>query len=216
MAVSLKYLRDFWITLEMSLISCEINFIVTWSSDRIICSATGATEFVMTDTKLYVSVVSFLKKDNAKLLLQLQLGIKRTINWNKYQSKVSIERQNHYLDYLIDPSFLGVNRLFVLSSEDLHIWTRHTEYFLPKLEIKDYNVMVNGQNFFDQPGKSDMRTYDNIQKIATGQEDDCTTGFLLDYSHFNEHYNLIPIDLSKQQPLDADTKVIEQINFTGN
>ena len=76
--------------------------------------------------------------------------------------------------------------------------------------------MVNGQNFFDQPGKSDMRTYDNIQKIATGQEDDCTTGFLLDYPHFNEHYNLIPIDLSKQQPLDADTKVIEQINFTGN
>ena len=121
MAVSLKYLSDFWITLEMSLISCEINFIVTWSSDRIICSATGATEFAMTDTKLYVSVVTFKKKDNAKLLLQLQLGIKRTINWNKYQSKVSIERQNHYLVYLIDPSFQGANRLFVLSSEDLHI-----------------------------------------------------------------------------------------------
>ena len=68
--------------------------------------------------------------------------------------------------------------------------------------------MVNGQNFFDQPVKSDMGTYDNIQKIASGQGNDYTTGILLDYPHFNEHYNLIPIDLSKQQALDADTKVI--------
>ena len=82
--------------------------------------------------------------------------------------------------------------------------------------MKDYNVMVNGQNFFDQPVKSVMKTYGNIQKIATGQGDDYTTGCLLDYPHFNEHFNLIPIDLSKQQPLDADTKVIEQMNFTGN
>ena len=69
--------------------------------------------------------------------------------------------------------------------------------------------------FFDEPVKSDMRTYDNIRKIATGQGDDDITGCLLDYKYFNEHYKMIAIYLSKQQTLDADPKAIPQINFTG-
>ena len=76
--------------------------------------------------------------------------------------------------------------------------------------------MVNERNFFDQTIKTDLRTYDNIQKIATGQGDDYTTGYLLDYRYFRKYYNLVAIDLSKQQKLDADPKAIEQINFTGN
>ena len=70
--------------------------------------------------------------------------------------------------------------------------------------------------FFDQLVKSDMRTYDNIRKIAPGQGDDYTTNCLLDYNYFNNCYNMIAIDLSKQQALDADPKAIQQINFTGN
>ena len=92
----------------------------------------------------------------------------------------------------------------------------HTGYYLPKVEIKDYNVMIDGKNFFDRPFKSNMKTYDNIQKIATGRGDDYTTGFLLDYNHFNKYYKMIAIDLSKQQLLDANPKAIQQINFTGN
>ena len=84
------------------------------------------------------------------------------------------------------------------------------------VKIKDYNVMSNGRNFFDQPIKSDLKRYDNIRKIGTGQGDDCTTGCLLDYPYFKKYYELIAIDLSKQQKLDADPKAIQQINFTGN
>ena len=72
------------------------------------------------------------------------------------------------------------------------------------------------KNFFDHPVKSDMITYDNIRKIATGQGDDYTIGCLLDYNYFKKHYKMIAIDLSKQQALDADPKSIQQINFTGN
>ena len=92
----------------------------------------------------------------------------------------------------------------------------HTGYYLLKVEIKDYNVLTDGEKFFDQPVKINMRTYDNIQKIVTGQQDDYTTGCLLDYNYFNKHYKKIAIHLSKQQALDADLKGIQQINFTGN
>ena len=75
--------------------------------------------------------------------------------------------------------------------------------------------MIDGKNFFDQPVKSDLRTYDKIQNIATGQGDDYTIGCLLDYSYFDNYYKMIAIDLSKQQALDADLKTIYQINFNG-
>ena len=76
--------------------------------------------------------------------------------------------------------------------------------------------MIDGKNFFDQPVKNDKVTYENIRKIATGQGDDYTTGCLLDYSYFKENYQVIAIDLSKQQVLDADLRAIQQINFTAN
>ena len=93
----------------------------------------------------------------------------------------------------------------------------YKQYYLPPLEIKDYNnVMIDGRNFFDQQIKNDLRTYDNIRKIATGQGDDYTTESSLDYPYFKKYYKLTAIDLSKQQKLDADPKAIQQINFSGN
>ena len=82
--------------------------------------------------------------------------------------------------------------------------------------MKDYNVMIDGRNFFDQPINSMNKTYENIRKIATGQGDDYTTGCLLDYSYFKENYKLIAIVLSKQHALGADPRAIQQINFTSN
>ena len=93
---------------------------------------------------------------------QLKLVFKRTINWNKYQSKVTLQAQNQDLYYL-DPSFPGANRIFVLSFEDNTHWKRHTGYFLQKLEIKDCNVMIDAENIFDQQLKNDLRTYENIR-----------------------------------------------------
>ena len=102
----------------MPLINCEINSILTWSSTCVITNSTGAGRFVITDTKLYFPVVALSTQDNSELLQQLKFCFKKTINWNKYQSKRSIEAQNQYLDFLINPIFQGVNRHFVLPFEN--------------------------------------------------------------------------------------------------
>ena len=90
------------------------------------------------------------------------------------------------------------------------------QHTIQTVEIKDYNIMINGENFFDQPIKNNKVTYENIRKITTGQGDDYTTGCLLDYSYFADSYKMIAVDLSKQQALDADPRAIQQINFTAN
>ena len=123
--VPLKYLSNFWRTLEMPLINCEVNLILTWSKDCVISSATGETKFKITETKLYVPVVTLSTQDNAKLLQQLKSGFKRTINWNKYESNIKIFAQNRYLNHLINPCFQGVNKLFVLSFENEDDRTSH-------------------------------------------------------------------------------------------
>ena len=214
--VPLKYLSNFWRTLEMPLINCEVELILTWSKNCVISSATGETKFAITETKLYVPVVTLSTEDNAKLLQQLKSNFKRKINWNKYESSIKTFAQNRYLNYLINPSFQGVNRLFVLSFENENDRISHSTYYLPKVEIKDYNVMIDGRNFFDQPTNNMNKTYEKIRKIATGKGDDYTTGCLLDYPYFKENYKMIAIDLSKQQALDADPRKIQQINFTAN
>ena len=116
----------------------------------------------------------------------------------------------------IEPSFQGVNRLFILAFADDAQRISRKRYYTPNEEIKNYNVMIVGKNFFDQPINSMTKTYENIRKIATGQGDDYTTGCLLDYTYFKKYYKMIAIDLSKQQALDADPRAIQQINFTVN
>ena len=101
----------------MPLINCEVNLILTWSKDCVITNSTGEGKFAITETKLYVPVITLSTKDNAKLLQQLKSGFKRIINWNKYESSVKTFARNRYLNYLINPSFQGVNILFVLSFE---------------------------------------------------------------------------------------------------
>ena len=171
----------------MPLINCEVNFELTWSKDFVITNSTGEGKFQITETKLYVLVVTLSTQDNAKLLQQLKSGFKRTINWNKYESSVKTFAQNRYLNYLINPSFQGVNRLFVLYFENENDRTSYSTYYLPKAEIKDYNVMIDGRKFFDQPTNNVNKTYENIRKITTGKGDDYTTGCLSDYSYFKEN-----------------------------
>ena len=182
--VPLKYLSNFWRTLEMPLINCEINLILTWSSTCVITNSNRAGTFAITNTKLYVPVVTLSTQENAKFLQQLKSGFKRTIYWNKYLSKPELLARNPNLNHLVEPSFQGINRLFVLAFEGDAQRIVHTGYYLPNLEIKDYNVMINGENFFDQPTKNKKTIYENIRKIATGQGDDYTTGCLLDYPYF--------------------------------
>ena len=220
--VPLKYLSNFWRTLEMPLINCEVNLILTWSSTCVITNSNGAGTFAITDTKLYVPVVTLSTQENTKFLQQLKSGFKRIIDLNKYLSKPELLAQNPNLNHLVEPSFQGINCLlfinwlFVLAFENDDDRTAHNSYYLPTVEIKDYNIMINGENFFDQPIKNNKVTYDNTRKIAIGQGDDYTTGCLLDYSYFVNSCKMIAVDLSKQQALDADPRAIQQINFTAN
>ena len=135
----------------MPLIICEANLELTWSKDCVITDSMGEGKFLITETKLFVPVVTLSSQDNTKLLQQLKSGFKRIINWNKYESNVKRFAHDRYLNWLINPSLQGVNRLFVLSFENENDRTSHSTYYFPKVEIKDYNVMIDGRNVFDQP-----------------------------------------------------------------
>ena len=217
--VPLKYSSNFRRALEMPLINCEINLILTWSANCAIAYSNvpnqGAT-FAITETKLYIPVVTLLTKDNSKLLQHLKSGFKIITNWNKYLTKPELLAQNPKLNHLVEPSLQGVSRLFVLAFENDAQRTSNKRYYLPNVEIKDYNVMIDGKNFFNQPVKNHKITYENIRKIGPGQGDGYTTGCLLDYAYFRDNYKMIVIDLSKQQALDPDPRAIQQINFTAN
>ena len=121
---------------------------------------------------------------------QLKSGFKRTVNCNKNQLNVEpYTTRKLYLDYLINPSFQGVNRLFVWSFEINADKTTQVRYYLPKVEVKDHNVKIDGRNFFHQPMNDDIKTYENIFKNTAGQGDDYITGYLSDY-HFFKKKNL--------------------------
>ena len=206
----------------MPLINCEVELILTWSAGCVIIYTDVANQnptFTITKTNLYVPVVTLSTQDSAKLLLQLKSGFKRTISWNKDLSKPELLAQKENLNHLIELSFLGVNRLFVLAFEhddDNDKIISNRRYYIPNVKIKDYNVMIDGETFSNQPVNNDKITYEKIRKNSTGQGDDCTTGFLLDYISFKNYYKMIAVDLSKQQVLDANPEAIQQINFTAN
>ena len=129
--------------------------------------------------------------------------------------KPALLAQNANLNHLIESRFQGVNRHFVLAFENDDQRTSSKGYYIPNVEIKDNNIMIDGKNFFDQPVKNDKVTYDNIRKIAIGPGDGYTTICLLE-TYFRKFYKMIVADLSKKQALDADPKAIQQINFTAN
>ena len=168
--VPLKYLSNFWRTLEMPLINCEVNLILTWSSTCVITNSNGAGTFEINDTKLYVPVVTLSTQENTKLLQQLKSGFKRVINWNKYLSKPELLAQNTNINHLVEPSFQGISRFFVLAFENDTQGRSHSNYYLPNVEIKDYNIMINGENFFDQPIKNKKVTYENIRNLLQVKE----------------------------------------------
>ena len=196
----------------MPLIHCKVELILTWSTGCIIIYTDVANQvptFTITETNLYVPVVTLSTQDNAKLLPQLKSDFKRRISWDKYLSKPELLPHNLNLNHLVEPSFQGVNRLFILAFEDDAQRISNKRYYLLNIDIKDYNVMIDGKIFFDQPAKNDKVTYENIRKIATGRGDDYATGCLLDYIYFKNYYKTIAVVLSKQQALDADPKAIQ-------
>ena len=202
----------------MLLINCKAELSLNWYTNCVTITGNGtAATFTITDTKLYVPIVTLKTQDNAKLSKLLTEGFKRSIYWNKY--KIIFKNYNdEYIRERLDASFQGVNKLFVLpyaSGDNITNENSYRKYFLPRLKIKNYNIEIDGRNFYDQSINDSIKQYDEIRKISTGQGDDYTTGCLLDFAYFKENNRLIAIDLSKQKPLDADPKAKQQIIFTG-
>ena len=149
--VPLKYLSNFWRTLEMPFINCEIDLILTWSTNCLIVSTNVAnqnTTFEIIDTRLHVPVVTLSTQDSSKLLQQLKSGFKRVINWNKYLSKPELLRRNPNLNHLVEPSFQGASKVFVLAFENDTQRASAKGYYLPNAEIKDYNIIIHGKKLF--------------------------------------------------------------------
>ena len=166
--VSLKYLSDFWRTLEVPLINCEITFQLTCSKKSFLAASTIANQvpkLKITGTKLYVPVTILSTQENLELLKLLESGFKRTINWNIYHSKKRSETQDRYLNVLIDPSFQGEKIFFVLSFKGDDGRKSYKQDYLPTVEIKAYNVVIDERNFFDQPVKNDLKTLKKLQLV---------------------------------------------------
>ena len=187
-------------------------------------SDVNSSKFAITDTKLHVPIVTFSTKDSANLTKQLNEGFKRSVYWNSYETKpAKVIEQGKNIYELLNASFQGVKRLFVLAyviaaddNADQEPGIKdNKKYFLPRGEIKNYNVLIDGRNFYDQPINDIIKQYDEVRKVSTGYGDDYTTGCLLDYAYFKDNYRLIAVDLSKQKALDADPRAIQQIVFQG-
>ena len=236
LVVPLKYVSSFFRSLEMPLVNCKIDLELTWHKDCMISSANAAAgkvvSFMITNTKLYIPIVTLSTKDNNNLTKQLNNGFKRSNYWNQYLSKPFTEQaanKTGITRFSLDAAFQGVNRLFILAFEDTRadeaadapaprnlvanrvIRNSYKKYFVPRVDITSYNVLIDGRNFYDQPINDSIRKYDEIRKIATGKGDNYATGCLLDYDYFKKNYQLIAVDLSKQIELDADPRAIQQM-----
>ena len=120
---------------------------------------------------------------------------------------------------MLDASYQGVKWLFILVYDNTGnnpvTVNSHRRYFLPRIKIENYNIEIDGRKFYDQPINDSIKQDDEVRKLSTGQSDDYTTGYLLDFAYFKQNYRLIAVDLSKQKALDADPRAIQQIIFTG-
>ena len=126
---------------------------------------------------------------------------------------MTTEAINNNLNFLIDPTFTNVNRLFVLAYQNADDRQSFSQFYLPRVMINDFNVIIDKLAFFDLPVKTEEEAYEEIIDISRRNE--YTTGDLLDYDYFKNHYKLIAIDLSKQQVLQENEDLIQQINFIG-
>ena len=205
--IPLKYLRNFWRSLNIPLIHCEVELNLTWSKNCVLTDMTtkdaedddsaivapSGAKYEIADTKLYVPVVTLSKENDRKLLDQLKTGFKRIIKWHKYRSEMTIQSQNNNLNHLIDLTFTNVNRLFVLSFQRIagenntakDYRDSFSQYYVPNVRIKDLNVLIDGESFFDLPVKTKEKAYEKIMDMTSNN--DYATGNLLNFGYFKKN-----------------------------
>ena len=197
----------------------------------------NSSTFKKIKTELYVPVVTLNTEDNDKLNQLLDTEFKRKVYWNEHKSEIEtitqVNNNNYYKRTLLDAVIPGVNRLFLAGFNDNDALAENAaneerinnsarnkverngfaKYFLPRVDIKDYNVLIDGRNFYDQNISDHFKKNEELRKVMTGRRKDYTTGSLLDYDYWKRNYKLICCDLSKQKVLDSNPKANQQIKF---
>ena len=207
--VPLKFLSNFFRSLEMPLINCKIKLNLTWKKECVLSTDAGAAVFIINDTEMYVPVVTLSKEDNKDFIEQQNKGFQRSIYWNKYKTKELVIEDadaNNFKYIALDPSFQGVNRLFVIAYNKLaaandNQFNRNSKrvYYLPRNDLKKYNVIIDGRNFYDNPIEIDIEKYRELKKVMIGKGEDYTKGSLLDYVTLRSIINeLLLIYLNKK------------------
>ena len=185
----------------MSLINCKVEWMdLEWIENCVLtttavgananASSADSTNFKITDAKLYLPVVTLSAEDNVKLVKQLNEGFKRPVYWNKYKIvdnklvEIAAANAGKHIRELRGSSYQGVKRLCVLAYDDAAGDNQVSvdsfkKYFLPRVKIENYNIEIDGRNFYDQSINDSIKQYDEIRKLSTGQGDDYTTGCLL-------------------------------------
>ena len=197
----------------MTLINCKVELSLELYETCILSSAGTVAIFTITDTKLYVPVVTLKIDDNVKLSKLLSKGF----GMNEYKVIFNKKYKQNIRERL-DASIQVVHTLFVfpyMRGANLTTENSYDKYFLPRLKIENYNIEIDGRNFYDQSTNDSIKQYDEIRKISTGQSDDYITGCLWDFAYFSKKCILTAVDLSKQNDLDAHSRAIQQILFTG-
>ena len=194
LAIPLKYLGNFWRALNITLISSEVFLELKWNKN---CVTTSLEQrqvdagppvvngtLPINDCKLYVPVVTLSKDDEIKLLTNLKSGFTREITWNKYRSQMTTEAINNNLNILIYPIFTNVNRLFALAYRNADDRKSFSQFYLPRVMVKDYNVIIDKLAFFDLPIKTEEEA--NEKTIDISRNNKYITGSLLDYDYFKK------------------------------
>ena len=171
---------------------------------------------------MHVPVVTLSKQDNKDFIEQQNKGFQKSIYWNEYKTKelnatVDDNDPANSVRYVnLDPSFQGVNRLFVMaynSANGQPTRNGQRKYCFPRIDLNKYNVIIERRNFYDNPIENNIEEYRELKKVMIGKGEDYTTGSLLDFNYCNKHYKLVAVDLSKQKELGADPTAIQQIEF---
>ena len=209
----------------MPLINFEIHLELSWNNNCVMYGAdtydggdnanNRETIFKITSTKFYVPIVTLSTKHNVNLTKQSNEGFKRSVYWNEYKSKIETKEAdaNNLKRFPLDASFQEVSILFVLAFGNTNNGDNkverdsHRKDFVPRVYITNYNVLIDGRNFYDQPINDQIKKYDKIIKIQTGKGDDYTTRCLLNCQYFKDNYQLIAVDLS------VGPRAIQQVEF---
>ena len=164
---------------------------------------------------MYVPVITLPKEDNKDFIEQQNKGFQRSIYWTEYKTKeINEDAHANVFKYIKYINNMLINYLLWHIIENSQP-TRNGQgkYYLPKISLNKYNVIIDGRNFYDNPIESDIEKYRELKKVMVGKGEDYTTGSLLDYNYFDKRYKLVAVDLSKQKELDADPRAIQQIEF---